>query len=299
MDIDKMNSDSTEIKQFDSDVNVYSPVDKTIINPSNIERLSKSFYPLMQAQSIVTKPFLGNAKKLMNGLSKAFLQVNYYNVTESFKKIQESLQKAIRNLRIPTCSDEEIDEIKVSFERWGTFGWTVIPTIPWKSYFEAPEDVKTANKIARKYCGNMTSIFEEIENCRRIKRDYKEAKEAYVQKRYKSCALILFSLIDSCLIRCQDNKSNYRPTGDKAVKAIKEKVSNNEDTLFGIMMLANYCACIEVMFENAKNFKNQPTTINRNFVAHGMLWRDVRQQDCKQLFLLYYNTLQILDMIYY
>ena len=47
MDIDKMNSDSTEIKQFDSDVNVYSPVDKTIINPSNIERLSKSFYPLM------------------------------------------------------------------------------------------------------------------------------------------------------------------------------------------------------------------------------------------------------------
>ena len=57
-------------------------------------------------------------------------------------------------------------------------------------------------------------------------------------------------------------------------------------------------ACLEKVFEGGKDFKNQPDVINRNFLDHGMMTKKVRKKDCIQLFLLYYNMLELLDMIY-
>ena len=48
-------------------------------------------------------------------------------------------------------------------------------------------------------------------------------------------------------------------------------------------------SCIETVFAPAENFKAEPYTFNRNYLAHGMTRRPVRQRDCIQLFLALYN----------
>jgi len=68
--------------------------------------------------------------------------------------------------------------------------------------------------------------------------------------------------------------------------------------LFIAMFYTNLFACLKKVFESGKDFKNQPDVINRNFLDHGMMTNKVRKKDCIQLFLLYYNMLELLDMIY-
>ena len=55
--------------------------------------------------------------------------------------------------------------------------------------------------------------------------------------------------------------------------------------------------CIQKVFEDGNDFKNQPAVINRNFIDHGMLTRSVVRKDCVQLFLLFYNLIEFLDII--
>lgn len=51
----------------------------------------------------------------------------------------------------------------------------------------------------------------------------------------------------------------------------------------------NLFSCIETGFAPAENFKAEPYTFNRNYLAHGMTRRPVRQRDCIQLFFALYN----------
>ncbi len=49
---------------------------------------------------------------------------------------------------------------------------------------------------------------------------------------------------------------------------------------------------------HGRDFKRQPDIVNRNFIDHGMLHRNVTKRDRIQIFLLYYNLLEILDIVY-
>ena len=60
----------------------------------------------------------------------------------------------------------------------------------------------------------------------------------------------------------------------------------------------NIFNCLLAVFADGKDFKIQPEGINRNFLGHGMLTRKVARKDCVQLFLLYYNLMDYLDIIY-
>ena len=46
---------------------------------------------------------------------------------------------------------------------------------------------------------------------------------------------------------------------------------------------------MKTFFDHGNDFKIQPEVINRNFVTHGMLHRNVSRRDCIMLFLLLYN----------
>lgn len=59
----------------------------------------------------------------------------------------------------------------------------------------------------------------------------------------------------------------------------------------------NVFSCLNEVFEDANDFKQQPLIINRNFIDHGMLHRKVCKKDCIQIFLLYYNLLKLLEII--
>lgn len=125
---------------------------------------------------------------------------------------------------------------------------------------------------------------------KRKKEDLNTAIFCYDNRQYKACALVLLGVIDAKLIRKQ-NRNGYRCTGSRAAKKIREKFENERTTeAFSTMLhCVNLFSCIETGFAPAENFKAEPYTFNRNYLAHGMTRRPVRQRDCIQLFFALYN----------
>ena len=122
---------------------------------------------------------------------------------------------------------------------------------------------KKADSIALKWCSdqNMEYIFEITEKNKRVKKiDFSEAIFDYKQKQYKSCALVLFSLIDAILIKLQSViiKGRRRKVGLNAVNEARKRTKDdlNTELLFTVMFYMNLFACLEKVFEGGKDFKN-------------------------------------------
>lgn len=183
----------------------------------------------------------------------------------------------------------------------------VNPTASTESLFDSiPLSKQEADKAAYQECthNQLKQLFQMTKESKRCKKmDFEEAVTDFSERKYKSCAHLLVSLIEAKLIRMQkpsEQGIRGRAVGEKAVKKAKEKVNNSsgEDLLLTLLHMTNLFACMEKVFENGKDFRTQPLVINRNFLDHGMLTRRVTRRDCIQLFLLYYNTLEMLDYIY-
>ena len=131
----------------------------------------------------------------------------------------------------------------------------------------------------------MDELFATLQRASVKKEDLNTAIFCYDNRQYKACALVLLGVIDAKLIRKQ-NRNGYRCTGSRAAKKIREKFENERTTeAFSTMLhCVNLFSCIETGFAPAENFKAEPYTFNRNYLAHGMTRRPVRQRDCIQLF---------------
>ena len=149
----------------------------------------------------------------------------------------------------------------------------------------------------------MDDLFTDIRQLKHIKKsDFDEAVNCFKSGNYKACSLILFSLIDSRLIRSQideeRNNGGMRPSGKQAAKNLFGRIESKyitESMLFTVLNQVNILAVLETVFEAGKDFKAQPAVINRNFVDHGMLYRKVTRKDCIMLFLLLYNFTEHLN----
>lgn len=225
-------------------------------------------------------------------------------IAKNCTNITAALVDIIPKIKIPSFSEEEKEQIKASYIKWAEYGWTTIPNAPLSFYFNPPIDIKEANRKALKYCRNkdMEELFEKMKSLSKIKQsDLDEAIFCFKNKKYKSCAMILFALMDSKLIRLQkeeDNKRKYRPSGKQAANNIKKRLAPEvEGTFYLVLEYINLFSCFEVVFKSGNDFKKQPKIINRNFLDHGMLISNVKRMDCVQLFLLYYNFTKMLEWI--
>lgn len=259
---------------------------------------------------IVSTPVLNQMQELADTLKRAFsysAHIDFSEFSEAARRMTAGIAEAVQKIKIPSISEERKQELLEIHRMWGSYGWTINPCVAVNTLFDcAPADKKSADSIALKQCSGqkMERIFEVIEKNKRVKKtDFCEAIFDYKHKQYKSSALILFSLIDALLIRLQKKSAldgKRRKVGLNAVNEAKKRTENdlNTELLFTAMFCTNLFACLEKVFEGGKDFKKQPTVINRNFLDHGMLTRKVTRKDCIQLFLLYYNVLELLDMIY-
>lgn len=152
----------------------------------------------------------------------------------------------------------------------------------------------------------MEGLFSRLCKTKGIKKsDLEEAIFDFRHKKYKSCSMITFSMIDSKLIRFQRDedrnpKTMRRYSGKKAAEKLQKHIQdeqNIEQKFFLLLVCENLFMCIQKVFEDGDDFKNQPAVINRNFIDHGMLTRGVVRKDCVQLFLLFYNLIEFLDII--
>ena len=254
------------------------------------------------------RPMWDQMNHLADTIGKAVIaanQLDFSRITDSIRNLMDGWSSIVQNIQIPTISEERKQQLIENYTEWGMFGWTMHPTEE-DLFDKAPSDKKSADAIAHHLCTDKETerLFAVIHDCNRVKKsDLEEAVFLFENRKYKSCALLLFSLIDAQLIRLQKRSSldkMWRKVGNGAVKAAKARTEEeiNTDLLFTALFCANLFACLETVFQNGNDFKKQPDVINRNFLDHGMWVGNVRRKDCVQLFLLYYNMLELLDMIY-
>ena len=228
-------------------------------------------------------------------------------MAEAISSFVSSINEIWKQVSFPTISEERKEEIKQANIQWGKYGWTQPPASPFMLFNDAPDGANDANKIAGKYCtkDDMKELLSLLQTMKHVRReDLEEAVFDYQNRKYKSCALILFGLIDSRLIRLQRNedrsKSGRRSSGAAAARKLSRQIENTHDLnnmFFHLLKYQNVSACLQKVFEDGNDFKNQPAVINRNFLDHGMLHRRVTKRDCTQLFLLYFNLLEMLEFI--
>lgn len=216
------------------------------------------------------------------------------------------LTEYISSIELPHISDEEKGLILRVAESWGTQGWTTPFRCPIYHEYQIPESQASADDYMQQFCieDDMESLFFETRQSPFIVvDDFDEAVFSYQQHKFKSCALVLFALIDGLLIeRQRDEDRNYRNrrlTGKGASIKLFGHIHSEDYGLRSSLALYffitnNVLACLKTVFEDGNDFMDNPAVINRNYIGHGMSKRKVTQKDCHQLFLLYYNLMQIL-----
>ena len=231
-----------------------------------------------------------------------------YIIANAIDEINQQIEAALSVIQIPHISEERKEELCKAYEQWGTFGWTANPRARVSLYNQIPESQREANELAMADCRDkdMLALFADTKKLKKIKKeDFEEAIVDYQQKRYTSCAMMLFSLLDAKLIRMQKKsdinpKTKQRDSGIRAAENIKRRIEreqNIDEKLFLLLSYKNLFACLSVFFAKGNDFKVQPELANRNFVSHGMLTKRVRKRDCVQLFLLYYNFLEFFETL--
>lgn len=285
------------------------------------EKMLEPWQPILRMQANMRAAMEPFRKSMMNSISamsqiqglsssfkKAFsISYDFSGFNEIARKIGKIVSESLPKIKIPSISEKRKRELIEANRLWGSYGWTINPYASLETVFNCMfVDKKTADSIALRQCSTQTmeQIFDLISQTKRVKEsDIEEAVFDYKHKQYKSCAFILFSLVDAALIRLQrrsDLNGKRRQVGLSAVKQVRNRTETdvNKELFFSCLFIENLFACLEKVFESGKDFKMQPDVINRNFLDHGMMTKRVRKKDCIQLFLLYYNVLKLLDMIY-
>jgi len=275
--------------------------------------------------SVALQPIVNQMQEVQNSVTVDWSQIKRFqealssispHIKESVRRISEAISPfilAIQDvlgqfkdaitkfaLEFPVLSEDRKEQLRISYEKWGQLGWTQIPNAPVNLFANYPSSSAEANQLAMQYCKafHLRTLFSDLREQKLNKFDLEEAIFCFESKRYKACALILFGLIDAKMIR--EQRSNRRCVGAGAVKNLKLQftfcVDNYEQTLFLLMDYINLFACFEMLFYNAYDFRNEPSTVNRNYISHGMNSRRVRKKDCIQLFIALYNLVEFLEI---
>ncbi len=279
-------------------VNIGSGVQSAIERYAEIFETSEILAKRLTLATEAVREFVSNFDRILR-------QIDINELARKLTESQEIIKNFVSSLQVPSISETRKQQLVDSHRQWGLYGWTLDPNGQFDELFiNPPVDKKDADKKALKCLNKPEILFQEISSQKRVKqKDFTEAVEDFNEKRYKSCALLLFSLIDAQLIRFQrkaETQGRRRGVGLTAVSKAKERigVDSHNDWFYLAMFFANLFGCLEKHFEKGNDFKNQPDIINRNFLNHGMLTKPITRKDCLQLFLLYSNMLEMLDMAY-
>ena len=294
INIPKINMPS--VKALDSLATALSSTNQYALKASlNLSPALQQFASTMATLKMATEPLFKTANLLASIIG---------NLNAQIKPIFSSIT-------IPQVSEERKEELRVSYEAWGKFGWTIPPMAEIAVFNESPATLQEANEYMAPYCAKATMVeffeilYEMPNMSKKEKKDLREAEFNFEHKNYKSCAMLIFSLLDAKLIRMQrkediNKRTKRRDSGAQAANHVKKRIENEHDInkkFFMLLSYTNLFACIAEFFAQGNDFKEQPKLANRNFIDHGMLHKNVRRRDCVQLFLLYYNFVEFFDTL--
>ncbi len=238
----------------------------------------------------ITKEQLDSIKSALNSLAIAMAKL--YAPQILIERIGDALSNIVEALK-------EIygDGIK-GYEQWGEYGWTFSPSVEYDFFKNAPTSVEEANGIMEKYLNNdeINSIKNALQIAGVDTYEVEEAFSCYSQGMYKSCSLILFGIIDNKIYSygLLNNKDRVK-LGSSFAKDYVNKKKYDELTLQGTFI--NVLKGIETVFDHGDNFTRPMTTINRNYLTHGMSKRNISKLECFQVWCLAYSVWVMLDVI--
>lgn len=261
--------------------------------PSGIETLANGAIRILDAlnNSVVRQQL--EMLETINSAIQAFTAPILTQLAEA----ASALADAVKNFEFPTLTDEEAEQLVESNRIWGQHGWTYMPSMPISMFDTPPADLAEANKLAMQYCtaSEMANVFADLRKWRLNHKDLDSAIFCYQNRQYKASALLLCGMIESKMIRLREDKG--RPVGSGAVNELKRQYNDSGDKILAEAMFAcNLLAYLEKLFSRTDGFKNEPETLNRNYIGHGMNRRTVRKRDCIQLFLALNNLMQFFDL---
>lgn len=191
------------------------------------------------------------------------------------------------------CNEEYIE----TYKKWGEFGWSFNASISKNFFITAPSSLKEADSIMNKYCDveEITKMKEELKDAGVNKTDLEEAYFDYINRKYKSSVMLLFSLIDRQLIsRNLFNKDGDLKTGASAIGELKKsKKLHKGKTHLHYLQFTLIIYCLLTLFGNSKNFEKEPSVVNRNSLIHGMSDNEVNESDCLKVWSALYSFVVI------
>lgn len=280
-------------------------IPQVVIPKINIPKIDLSPEIIKASESIeeltrsVKSFYTSSVYETMRQMRQAILN-SLPDYSETFAKFSNALADLAKNIEIPSLSNEQKEALEESYKVWGQYGWTLPPFATLNVFNKKPQSQEEANEQMRQYinAASMKELFIELRKLDSIRKDdLEEAIASFEDRRYKSCTMILFALIDGKIIRYQNIETNRSVglRGAKKIYAEMELEIINKKAFFSLLHLINVNSALTVTFANGENFKKQPDVVNRNFIHHGMLYGRVRRRDAAQLFLLLYNFLGLVD----
>lgn len=297
--------DAPERPRTASPLTIFDLVDLAESLPTSVGSMAET---LSKASSASKRLYstVGAAIQMASALSNYTRTIDWPSVALAFDRLQSLITEAVKDIKVPNLSEEQKQKMLAGHRAWGKMGWTSNPLTDGKLFDKTESNLTMANKKALKECSNetMRKLFQRTAETKRCKKaDYTEAVFDFESRKYKSCALVLCGMIDAILIRLQKPfrlTGEKREVGIKAINKLKKRteIEDKERMFFEYLFQANLYACLYKVFDDTDDFRKQTSIINRNLLDHGMMTRRVTRKDCVQLFLLYYNMLDLLDFIY-
>ena len=284
------------------------------INSEPLKMIQTSLTEQKAKYQLASKKIQETAENIANAVNNAFRIISQYNaniedsilaLSRTICEIGNQFDSIIQGLKIPTLTEEKKKQVIDSSKKWASYGWSIIDWASVTLFHSAPQNKKEADQIALEYFSKkaLIELFTKIKGAKGVKKhDIEEAIKSFENKQYKSCTMIIFSMIDSKLIRLQGratkDKKNQRASGVNAIKKIQKHIEQQfteNSQLYLLCNITNVIATMKAFFEKGNDFRKQPLVANRIFIDHGMLYRRVTRKDCLQIFLLYYNFLELID----
>lgn len=244
------------------------------------EQLERTVQELMKP---IVQPCWEGLAQALSGFA------DYIRQSFDINQIASNISKALVSV-LP--SKEERERIVAALQQWGNYGWCLIDWASIDLYHNSPNSVEEADKLAMEYCTEkeISNLIEGLKEKIDSTREFEEAITSYDNQCYTACSMILFSIIDSFILRLQEYKDTskrreWRMLPGKYVEELKNISDENS-----FLRQASYIAMLNAiagMYEGGNDFTNESQDmINRNFVDHGMNTRRVTQIDCIKLFLI-------------
>lgn len=226
-----------------------------------------------------------------------------------FDAIIDTLTESVKCLDTPNISDDEKDKLIASYKSWGHYLCTKPLNASEDCFSMPPKDLKEAEKFILQHCDDsaMEELFDVLCKKRDNNREISEAIICYKHNHKTACASILFSVIDSCLIRLQEKRTANmvtentakRKVGYKAKELFEKQVEEkfeNSTSLYVLLSYTNIFECLNSIFCDTNDFTLDSKIINRHMQLHGMSIHSVRKIDCIKLFLLLYNLIDRIEL---